>query len=150
MKQMKRFEDTPIPIWTTMGDAPWLDGKRFPSPRVQEWDVLVRTVKTLKNRIGLKMNTHAHTIEQILEIQCISDSIIHCLHCILIHFGCATFMMQKQLLTPPMFKIKNWSGKQDEVSQSFWDNFSEVEDQTPWLKVADPMSATQRWGQLAA
>lgn len=27
--------------------------------------MLVRTVKTLKNRIGLKMNTHAHTIEQI-------------------------------------------------------------------------------------
>lgn len=75
MKRMKSFEDTPIPIWTTMGDAPWLDGKRFPSPRVQEWDVLVRAVKTLKNWIELKMNTHAHTIEQILEIQCISDSI---------------------------------------------------------------------------
>ena len=29
-------QDTPIPIWTTMGDAPWLDGKRFPSPRVQD------------------------------------------------------------------------------------------------------------------
>jgi hypothetical protein len=31
-------EDTPIPIWTTLADAPWLDGKRFPSPRVQAWE----------------------------------------------------------------------------------------------------------------
>ena len=30
-------EDTPIPVWTTLADAPWLDGKRFPSPRVQAW-----------------------------------------------------------------------------------------------------------------
>lgn len=29
-------QDTPIPIWTTLADAPWLDGKRFPSPRVQD------------------------------------------------------------------------------------------------------------------
>lgn len=81
--------------------------------------MLVCAVKTLKNWIELKMNTHAHTIEQILEIQCISDSILHCLHCILIHFGCATFMMQKRLLTPPMRKITKWSDKQDEFSQSF-------------------------------
>lgn len=29
-------QDTPIPIWSTLADAPWLDGKRFPSPRVQD------------------------------------------------------------------------------------------------------------------